>query len=188
MVRLRRSRSLAVVASLVLLSLASTAPASADDVVVRMRSDAGHEAVARAVAGARLTDARHLPGGIVAYRAADAGAAARRLKRDGVASWARPSMRARIAAVPGNDTGGATTSGLAGGWQQVQWDLVGPFGIDVAGAWPLAEQAGGEGGRGVKVAVLDTGVAYADRGRYRQSPELPTARVLRGYDFVADDP
>jgi serine protease len=97
-------------------------------------------------------------------------------------------MRARIAAVPGNDTGKATTSGLAGGWQQVQWDLVGPFGIDVAGAWPLAQQAGGEGGRGVKVAVLDTGVAYADRGRYRQSPELPTARILHGYDFVANDP
>jgi serine protease len=188
MVRLRRSRSLAVLASLVLLSLASAATASADDVVVRMRSDAGHEAVARAVAGARLTDARHLPGGIVAYRTADASAAARRLKREGVVSWARPSMPAGIAAVPGNDTGAATKSGLAGGWQQVQWDLVGPFGIDVASAWPLAQQAGGEGGRGVKVAVLDTGVAYADRGRYRQSPELPATRVLHGYDFVADDP
>jgi serine protease len=188
MVRLRRFRSLAVLASLVLLSLASAATASADDVVVRMRSDAGHEAVARAVAGARLTDARHLPGGIVAYRTADASAAARRLKREGVVSWARPSMRAGTAAVPGNDTGAATKSGLAGGWQQVQWDLVGPFGIDVASAWPLAQQAGGEGGRGIKVAVLDTGVAYADRGRYRQSPELPTTRVLRGYDFVADDP
>jgi len=187
MVRLRRSRSLAVLASLVLLSLASAATASADDVVVRLRSDAGHEAVARAVAGARLTDARHLPGGIVAYRSADASAAARRLKRDGVVSWARPSMRAAIAAVPGNDTGAATKSGLAGGWQQVQWDLVGPFGIDVAAAWPLAQQAGGEGGRGVKVAVLDTGVAYADRGRYRRSPELPPARVLHGYDFVGGD-
>src|SRR5215218_4081365 len=163
MVRLRRSRSLAVLGSLVVLSLASAAPASADDVVVRMRSDAGHEAVARAVAGARLTDARHLPGGMVAYRAADASAAARRLKRDGVASWARPSTRARVAAVPGNDTGRATKSGLAGGWQ-------------------LAQQAGGEGGRGVKVAVLDTGVAYADRGRYRRSPELASNRVLHGYD------
>jgi serine protease len=36
--------------------------------------------------------------------------------------------------------------------------------------------------------VLDTGVAYADRGRYRRSPELPSARVLHGYDFVAGDP
>jgi serine protease len=180
MVRLRRSRSLAVLASLVLLSLVIAATASADDVVVRARG-----AAPRAVARAHLSDPRHLPGGFVAYHAADASAAARRLKAAGV--WARPSMRARIAAVPGNDTGAATTSGLAGGWQQVQWDLVGPFGIDVAGAWPLAQQAGGEGGHGVKVAVLDTGVAYSDRGRYRRSPELPAPRVLHGYDFVGGD-
>ena len=188
MVRLQWPRSLAVLATLATLSLVTAATASADDVVLRPRAGLAPGAVSRAASRAGLTDARRLPGGIVAYRAADASAAARRLKRAGVASWARPSMRARIAAVPGNDTGKATTSGLAGGWQQVQWDLVGPFGIDVAGAWPLAQQAGGEGGRGVKVAVLDTGVAYADRGRYRQSPELPTARILHGYDFVANDP
>jgi len=187
MVVLRRSRSLVVLAFLVLLSLVAASTASADDVVVRMRSDAGPRSIERAVAAARLTDARRLPGGIVAYHAADASAAAQQLKRDGVASWARPSMRARIAALPGNDTGAAGTAGADGGWQQVQWDLTGPFGIDVAGAWPLAQQAGGEGGRGVKVAVLDTGVAYADRGRYRRSPELPTARVLHGYDFVGGD-
>jgi serine protease len=188
MVRLQWPRSLAVLATLGTLSLVTAATASADDVVLRPRAGLAPGAVSRAASRAGLTDARRLPGGIVAYRAADASAAARRLKRAGAASWARPSMRARIAAVPGNDTGKATTSGLAGGWQQVQWDLVGPFGIDVASAWPLAQQAGGEGGRGVKVAVLDTGVAYADRGRYRQSPELPTARILHGYDFVANDP
>jgi serine protease len=188
MVGLQWPRSLAVLATLATLLLATAATASADDVVVRPRGGLAAGAVSRAAIRAGLTDARRLPGGIVAYHAADAGAAARRLKRAGVASWARPSMRARIASVPGNDTGSATKSGLAGGWQQVQWDLVGPFGIDVAGAWPLAQQAGGEGGRGVRVAVLDTGVAYANRGRYRQSPELPTARVLHGYDFVADDP
>lgn len=170
------------------LVLAGAATAAADDLVVRLRRDAGSEAVARAVAGAGLTHPRRLPGGFVAYRARDAAAAARSLHRAGVALWARRSLAARIATAPGNDTGTATTSGLAGGWQQVQWDLVGPFGIDVAPAWQLAAQAGDEGGRGVKVAVLDTGVAYADRGRYRRSPELPPARVLRGYDFVADDP
>jgi serine protease len=169
------------------LVLVVAATASADDVVVRLRHGARAHAVDRAVAAAGLTDARRLPGGIVAYRAADASSAARRLKHAGVAAWAHPSLAARVADVPGNDTGNATTSGLAGGWQHVQWDLVGPFGIDVAPAWQLAQQAGDEGGRGVKVAVLDTGVAYADRGRYRRSPELPPARLLHGYDFVADD-
>jgi serine protease len=175
-------------AALCVLALVGAATASADDLVVRLRGNAGAHAVDRAVAGAGLTDARRLPGGLIAYRALDARAAARTLTRAGVAAWARPSLAARVASAPGNDTGAATTSGLAGGWQGVQWDLVGPFGIDVAPAWQLATAANDEGGRGVKVAVLDTGVAYADRGRYKRSPELPPARVLRGYDFVADDP
>jgi serine protease len=175
-------------AALCVLALVGAATASADDLVVRLRGNAGPHAVDRAVAGAGLTDARRLPGGLIAYRALDARAAARTLTRAGVAAWARPSLAARVASAPGNDTGAATTSGLAGGWQGVQWDLVGPFGIDVAPAWQLATAANDEGGRGVKVAVLDTGVAYADRGRYKRSPELPPARVLRGYDFVADDP
>jgi serine protease len=181
-------RCIAILAAVTALALVTAVSALADDVVVRPRAGARPGGVARAALRIGLSDARRLPGGLVAYRAADAAAAARRLEHAGVASWARPSLRARIATVlPGNDTGTATTSGLAGGWQQVQWDLVGPFGIDVAPAWPLAQQAGDAGGRGVKVAVLDTGVAYADRGRYKRSPELPPARVLRGYDFVADD-
>jgi serine protease len=183
----RQLRCLAVLVAVCAFAVVGVATASADDVVARLRHDAGAHAVARAAAGAGLTDARRLPGGLVAYRATDARTAARRLTRTGVAAWAHPSLAARIAAVPGNDTGAATTSGLSGGWQAVQWDLVGAFGIDVAPAWQLAAQAGDEGGRGVKVAVLDTGVAYADRGRYKRSPELPPARVMRGYDFVADD-
>jgi serine protease len=180
-------RCLVVMVALCVLALVGAATATADDVVVRLRSNAGAHVVDRAVAGAGLTDARRLPGGLIAYRAVDARTAARTLTRAGVAAWAHQSLAARVAAAPGNDTGAATKSGLAGGWQGVQWDLVGPFGIDVAPAWQLATAANDEGGRGVKVAVLDTGVAYADRGRYKRSPELPPARILRGYDFVADD-
>jgi serine protease len=36
--------------------------------------------------------------------------------------------------------------------------------------------------------VLDTGVAYSDRGRFVRSPDLRGDRFERGYDFVADDP
>jgi serine protease len=48
--------------------------------------------------------------------------------------------------------------------------------------------AGRPGGRGVIVAVLDTGVAYKKRGRYRKSPDLQGTRFTRGYDFVGRDP
>ena len=34
------------------------------------------------------------------------------------------------------------------------------------------------------MAVLDTGVAYKNAGRYRRSPDLDAARFVRGFDFV----
>jgi serine protease len=42
-------------------------------------------------------------------------------------------------------------------------------------------------GAGVTVAVLDTGVAYEDRGRRRRAPDLDAARLVPGHDFVDDD-
>jgi serine protease len=40
----------------------------------------------------------------------------------------------------------------------------------------------------VVVAVLDTGVAYSDRGRFARSPDLRGDRFKKGHDFVAGDP
>jgi serine protease len=40
----------------------------------------------------------------------------------------------------------------------------------------------------VTIAVLDSGVAYAQRGTYRRSPDLSIARFVKGYDFVDGDP
>jgi serine protease len=39
----------------------------------------------------------------------------------------------------------------------------------------------------VTIAVLDTGVAYADRGGFRRSPDFNRYAFVRGYDFVAHD-
>jgi serine protease len=82
----------------------------------------------------------------------------------------------------------ATTAGPVGGWATVQWELNGPFGINAPAAWSQASKLGGSGGRGVTVAVLDSGVAYADRGPYKRSPDLARSQFVRGYDFVDDDP
>ena len=86
-----------------------------------------------------------------------------------------------------DDTGVAQAAGTPGGWQAVEWDLVGPFGIDVPGAWTQLATLGARGGAGIKVAVVDTGVAYANRPPYRRSPDLPAKRMRPGYDFVAND-
>ncbi len=107
-----------------------------------------------------------------------------RRKRDVI--WAVPNYVARAAALPiPNDPG---SSGLAGGWQQLQWNFVGPFGVNAPQAWANVAADHAPGGRGVVVAVLDTGVAYANRGRFRRSPDLGVHQFVRGYDFVSNGP
>ena len=78
-------------------------------------------------------------------------------------------------------------SGQAGGWQRVQWNFSGPYGVGATGAWRHLLAAGRPGGAGVIVAVVDSGVAYRDAPPYRRSPELARARFVRGYDFVDHD-
>ena len=97
----------------------------------------------------------------------------------------RPLL-ARAAYVP-NDSGMAAAAATAG-WASVQWELNGTFGINAPQAWSQASRLGGSGGRGVTIAVLDSGVAYARRGPFRRSPDLAITRFAEGYDFVDNDP
>lgn len=59
-----------------------------------------------------------------------------------------------------------------------QWHL---RAIQIPAAWAFSR------GRGATVAVLDTGVAYENRGRFRRAPDLAETRFVAGYDFVDDD-
>ena len=103
-------------------------------------------------------------------------------RRPGVAT-AAPNLIARASFLPLDPGRGATP----GGWQTVQWNFLPVTGVNAPAAWDNVLRAGRPGGRGVVVAVLDTGVAYADRGRYRRSPDLVGPRFRRGYDFIDDD-
>ncbi|KAB2893930.1 MAG: S8 family serine peptidase, partial [Kofleriaceae bacterium] len=53
--------------------------------------------------------------------------------------------------------------------------------IGMPEAWKLAD------GEGVIVAVLDTGVAYEDHGRFHQVEDLKGLTFVKPYDFVDDD-
>ena len=77
--------------------------------------------------------------------------------------------------------------GTPRGWMQLQWDLAGPYGVDASGAWANLVTAGAPGGRGVTVAVLDTGVAYPQETPPRGSPDLDGTHFVPGYDFVEGD-
>ncbi|MDX6408342.1 MAG: serine protease [Gaiellaceae bacterium] len=83
------------------------------------------------------------------------------------------------------DDGGL--SAQPGGWAELQWNFVGSFGVDAESAWGNLIQAGRPGGSGVLIAVLDTGIAYADQAPYRRSPDLGATRFVQGWDFVDND-
>jgi serine protease len=74
-------------------------------------------------------------------------------------------------------------------WAALQWNFIGAYGVNASEAWQTLRNRGAQyaGGRGVRVAVVDSGVAYRTRGGYVASPDLPANRILQGYDFVDDD-
>jgi serine protease len=98
--------------------------------------------------------------------------------------WAVPDYRAHAAGsfIP-NDRGAGTEPG---GWQQSQWNFSGTFGVRAPEAWANVAAAGAPGGRGVIVAVLDTGVAYANRGPFVRSPDFSPTTFVGGHDFITN--
>jgi serine protease len=97
--------------------------------------------------------------------------------------WAVPNYRAHVAgALVPNDEG---NGGAAKDWQQLQWNFSGPFGVNAPEAWSNLAAAGAAGGKGVTIAVLDTGIAYANRGPFRRSPDFSHFQFVKGYDFVS---
>ena len=70
------------------------------------------------------------------------------------------------------------------GWERMQWNMLAGTGVNAPQAWSnlLADQRAG--GKGVVVAVLDTGVAYRDWGRFAISPDFRGTRFVAPYDFV----
>jgi serine protease len=96
--------------------------------------------------------------------------------------WAVPDYRAHASGefIP-NDPG---TGGVPSDWKLLQWNFLGTFGVNAPEAWANVAADGAPGGRGVVVAVLDTGVAYANRGRFRRSPDFGPHEFVRGYDFI----
>ena len=107
----------------------------------------------------------------------------RELRGKGAVEYAAPNLIARAAGYVPDDPG----RGGAGGWQGVQWNFLADAGVNAPDAWENLRARGAPGGRGVTVAVLDSGIASVDRGRFRRSPDFTKTRFKRGYDFVADD-
>jgi serine protease len=113
-------------------------------------------------------------------------AALRRLRRERDVAWAVPDYVAHAAGQVVPDDPG--TGHTPGGWRDLQWNFAGEFGVGAPEAWANVAADGAPGGRGVTVAVLDTGVAYANRGPFRRSPDFNAHEFVHGYDFVSRSP
>jgi serine protease len=126
---------------------------------------------------ARATPVQAVPGGSELLETEDgqtvSGAIAQ-LRSDPSVAYAVANYRATLSGMRPNDPG-----------FRLQWNFWGPNGINMPAAWVSARHRGAGGGRGVVVAVLDTGVAYRSLDGFRRAPDLRS--FVPGYDFVDND-
>ena len=108
-----------------------------------------------------------------------------KLKRQAGVQYAVPNYIAHQAGgwIP-NDRG---NTHRPQGWQQLQWNFLPGVGIDAPDAWAHMFAAHRPGGRGVTIAVLDTGVAYRNWQGFGKSPDFARTHFVAPYDFVASN-
>lgn len=125
-------------------------------------------------------------------------------ERPGIVS-ASPNYIARVSRWIPNDPGlNPSKKGSRGGWQKRQWNLLpchslcfpgwasnslqSRGGANVIRAWQNLRRNGRAGAKGIRIAVLDSGVAYRSLGRkFRRNPDFDARTFLPGYDFVQGD-
>ena len=159
----------------------------ADEVVVRFRDGVGSHARAAVMHAVGVGRPRAFAPRTRLVRIRDGqsiAATVRQLRARPEVATAAPNKIARISGYIPRDPG---LSGERGGWQQLQWNFLAGVGVDAPDAWQHLIDLHHPGGRGVIVAVLDTGVAYQTRKRFRRSPDFARGDFVKGWDFVDDD-
>jgi serine protease len=120
-------------------------------------------------------------------RTGNAAATIARLKRSARVRYAVPNVVAHATSTGAYLPDDPGRGVKAGRWAAVQWNFTGPAGVDAPDAWAHLIAARRPGAKGVKVAVLDTGVAYRTFGRTPASPDLAGTRFVAGHDFIGHD-
>ncbi|HET6449070.1 MAG TPA: S8 family serine peptidase [Conexibacter sp.] len=199
LLRLRRLSASALLAVATVLALVSGGASAAEppayaagEVVVGYAPSVGGAAAQAAVAasvGASVGGASGSVGNRIRVLHVAPGhvhATVAKLRRTPGVAFAAPNPIAHASeAVPLPDDPGIR--GFPGGLATLQWNFFGSFGVNALEAWG---NLGGSapGGLGVRIAVLDTGVAYRDLGRFHRSPDFAGTKFVAPYDFVDGTP
>jgi serine protease len=173
------------------------------EVIVGYRTGAV-ETPALARFGVRSSTPAPTPGSRVLHLrpGASVTAAIARLRRQPGVAYAVPDYIAHVAgATPRRSSGPAAKAEFAGaffpddggrsmrarGWEALQWNMLPAAGVNAPEAWAnlLGDHRGG--GKGVVVAVLDTGVAYRDWKTFQRSPDFGRTRFVAPFDFVSNN-
>jgi serine protease len=151
-----------------------------DQVIVHYEDGTGGGAAANVAQEAGAAPVAELPGGSEQLQIQDGGTVREtiaELRKDPNVKYAVPNWRAHASAEAPNDPG----------FFRFQWNLYGPYGINVVDAWTLAEGLGAPGGKGAVVAVLDSGVAYERYKGFRRAPDLRRKTFIHPWDFIHRD-
>jgi serine protease len=182
---------------------AFAAPAAAADGISSARPTFAPGQVVVKFEGQTVGRALKLPAGV------GVGAATAALRDNPRVDYAVPNYVAVASAGLPNDPGTPPGKrGPRGGWVRKQWNFLpcgtlckpsaskaqfqSRGGIDAPGAWRNLAKAGRGGAAGVRVAILDTGVAYrsyhSGGAQFRRSPDFAGNQFTSGYDFIKNDP
>src|SRR2546423_10615710 len=165
---------LAAAAALGAPAVASAADVVPGKVIVRYKRDAtgAERAHVQRRTGTRFGSL--LPGGSRTLRITDGASVASTVRELGAhqkVAYAVPDYRVHAASFVPND------AGRGHGWQPLQWNFIGNWGVNAPQAWDLAIAARAPGGKGVVVAGIDSGVAYENRKQVRPPPGPCAARL-----------
>ena len=73
------------------------------------------------------------------------------------------------------------------GWTAMQWNFLPGYGVDAPEAWANLTADGRPGGKGVVIAILDTGIAYRDWEQFNEMPDFNRTQFVDPYDFIANN-
>jgi serine protease len=98
-------------------------------------------------------------------------------------TYAVPDYIAHIAGAWIPDDPGRTHQ--PGGWRRLQWNFGAASGVNAPAAWENLRIAHRPGAKGVVIAVVDTGVAFKNWGKFKRSPDFRLTHFIDPCDLVA---